>query len=127
MLRSMTGFGTGRAADERRSFAVEIRSVNHKFCEVRAHVPREIGALEGLGIEAIDSALSGLTTMREREGAALEIELGRLLDEVRGSVAAIAEELPAAADHRKARLDQRLKEIIAAQPFDPLRLAQEAA
>src|SRR5256885_1505357 len=98
MLRSMTGFGTGRAADERRSFAVEIRSVNHKFCEMRA-----------------------------REGASLESELARLLAEVRAAVASIAKELPAAADQRKARLDQRLKEIIGDQSIDPLRMAQEAA
>jgi uncharacterized protein (TIGR00255 family) len=46
MIRSMTGFGAGRgsAADER--IEAEVRSVNHKFCEVKARLPREMAALE---------------------------------------------------------------------------------
>jgi uncharacterized protein (TIGR00255 family) len=47
MLRSMTGFGSGRAVDGERSFLVELRSVNHKFCDVRTRLPRELSLLEG--------------------------------------------------------------------------------
>lgn len=50
MLKSMTGFGAGRASamagDATEEIAVEIRAVNHKFCEVKARLPRELTALE---------------------------------------------------------------------------------
>src|SRR5689334_5132988 len=42
----MTGFGAGRAEQGGEAVAVEIRSVNGKFCEVRARLPRELAALE---------------------------------------------------------------------------------
>ena len=46
MIRSMTGFGTGRGAVNGEEFDVEARSVNHKFCEVKVRLPRELSALE---------------------------------------------------------------------------------
>ncbi|MBL9036960.1 MAG: YicC family protein [Archangium sp.] len=48
MLKSMTGFGTGRATAGGESLTVELRSVNHKFCEVKARLPRELSTLEPL-------------------------------------------------------------------------------
>lgn len=46
MIRSMTGFGAGRGAAGDEEIAVEVRAVNHKYCEVKARLPRELGALE---------------------------------------------------------------------------------
>jgi len=46
MLRSMTGFGSGTATAGTESLTVEIKSVNHKFCEVKTRLPRELNALE---------------------------------------------------------------------------------
>jgi uncharacterized protein (TIGR00255 family) len=46
MIRSMTGFGSGRAAAGGEEIQVEIRAVNHKFCEVKVRLPRELSALE---------------------------------------------------------------------------------
>jgi uncharacterized protein (TIGR00255 family) len=46
MIRSMTGFGAGRGAAAGEELDVEIRSVNHKFCEVKIRLPREYAALE---------------------------------------------------------------------------------
>jgi uncharacterized protein (TIGR00255 family) len=46
MIRSMTGFGAGRGAASGEEIAVEVRSVNHKFCEVKVRLPRELSALE---------------------------------------------------------------------------------
>lgn len=46
MLRSMTGFGSGRGTAGDEELVVEIKSVNHKFCEVKARVPRELASLE---------------------------------------------------------------------------------
>lgn len=46
MIRSMTGFGAGRAKVGEEEISVEIRSVNHKFCEVKARLPPELAAGE---------------------------------------------------------------------------------
>ena len=46
MLRSMTGFGSGSANAGSESLTVELRSVNHKFLEVKVRLPRELSALE---------------------------------------------------------------------------------
>jgi uncharacterized protein (TIGR00255 family) len=46
MIRSMTGFGAGHGASGGEEVDVEVRSVNHKFCEVKVRAPRELAALE---------------------------------------------------------------------------------
>jgi uncharacterized protein (TIGR00255 family) len=46
MIRSMTGFGAARGASGGEELDVEVRSVNHKFCEVKVRTPRELAALE---------------------------------------------------------------------------------
>jgi len=51
MPRSMTGFGVARASDGPRTYVVEVRSVNHRYCDVRTHLPGDLGAL-GPEIEA---------------------------------------------------------------------------
>ncbi|MBQ6670641.1 MAG: YicC family protein [Firmicutes bacterium] len=40
MIRSMTGFGRGEYIDEKRSVICEIKSVNHRFCEITVKLPR---------------------------------------------------------------------------------------
>ncbi len=40
MIKSMTGFGRGEYTDEKRSVTCEIRSVNHRFCEINVKMPR---------------------------------------------------------------------------------------
>lgn len=42
---SMTAFGRGESGGERR-WTVELRSVNHRFCDVRVKMPREYAILE---------------------------------------------------------------------------------
>ncbi|MBK8012877.1 MAG: YicC family protein [Deltaproteobacteria bacterium] len=39
MLRSMTGFGSARGEDHQRAYSVEVKSVNHRHCDVRVHAP----------------------------------------------------------------------------------------
>jgi uncharacterized protein (TIGR00255 family) len=46
MIRSMTGFGAGRGGAAGETVEAEVRSVNHKFCEVKARLPREMASLE---------------------------------------------------------------------------------
>lgn len=58
MIRSMTGFGAGRGESQGEALGVELRSVNAKFCEVKARVPRELAALETELVKSIKSRLS---------------------------------------------------------------------
>jgi uncharacterized protein (TIGR00255 family) len=58
MIRSMTGFGAGRGAVNGEEVDVEVRSVNHKYCEVKVRLPRELGALEQEVIRAVKERLA---------------------------------------------------------------------
>jgi len=42
----MTGFGRGEAAGRGRTYTVEVHSVNHRFQEVRARLPKRLAGLE---------------------------------------------------------------------------------
>jgi uncharacterized protein (TIGR00255 family) len=53
MLKSMTGFGTGRARAGEEEISVEVRAVNHKHLEVKVRLPRELSALEPLVLKAV--------------------------------------------------------------------------
>jgi uncharacterized protein (TIGR00255 family) len=46
MARSMTGFGSGETATPTARYSVEIRSVNHRFCEIVVRSPRDLAPLE---------------------------------------------------------------------------------
>ena len=47
MIDSMTGFGRGQAEVDNATATVELRSVNNRFCEVSARLPRNLGEYEG--------------------------------------------------------------------------------
>ncbi|HEY5999358.1 MAG TPA: YicC/YloC family endoribonuclease [bacterium] len=46
MAESMTGYGRGEYRSERYHVGVEIKSVNHRFLEIKLRLPRELGASE---------------------------------------------------------------------------------
>lgn len=52
MIKSMTGFGRSMYSDEKRNITVEVRSVNHRYCDVSLKLPRRYGFAEE-GIVAI--------------------------------------------------------------------------
>jgi uncharacterized protein (TIGR00255 family) len=72
MIRSMTGFGAGRGAVDGEEIDVEIRSVNHKYCEVKVRVPRELSALELETAKVVKDRLArgGVEVTIRRTGAA---------------------------------------------------------
>jgi uncharacterized protein (TIGR00255 family) len=74
MLRSMTGFGAARATIEGEELSIEIRSLNHKFCEVKARLPRELSSLEPqLGKSIKDRLARGaVEVLVKRQSAAAE-------------------------------------------------------
>ncbi|MDF1577160.1 MAG: YicC/YloC family endoribonuclease [Desulfurivibrionaceae bacterium] len=43
---SMTSFGRGQHTANFRTWTVEIRSVNHRFCDIKIRLPRKYGGLE---------------------------------------------------------------------------------
>jgi uncharacterized protein (TIGR00255 family) len=71
MIRSMTGFGAGRAAQGDEALEVEARSVNHKFCEVKVRSPRELAGLESEVVRAVKDRLArgGVDVSIRRSGA----------------------------------------------------------
>lgn len=46
MPKSMTGFGRGEATGQGKKFAVELKSVNHRFAEVVLRMPKQFFSLE---------------------------------------------------------------------------------
>ena len=47
MIRSMTGFGAAELGTEHGRLSAEVRSVNHRYCEISLRLPRSISGLEG--------------------------------------------------------------------------------
>lgn len=46
MLRSMTGYGRGEYTDGKKSITVEIKAVNHRYCDVYVKMPRRYSFAE---------------------------------------------------------------------------------
>lgn len=46
MLKSMTGFGRYEIADEERKIAVEMKAVNHRYCELSVKLPKKLNFYE---------------------------------------------------------------------------------
>ena len=72
MAESMTGYGRGEYRSGRYHVGVEIKSVNHRFLDVKLRIPRELNAMEAemraalrrrLGRGAVD-----VTVQLERQG-----------------------------------------------------------
>jgi len=47
MIKSMTGYGKGQSASSAVTMTVEVRSVNHRYCDVTIKSPRSLLALDG--------------------------------------------------------------------------------
>jgi uncharacterized protein (TIGR00255 family) len=58
MLLSMTGYGRAEAPFDRRRLSVEVRSVNHRFCEISVRSPKALANLEGRIRERTQALLS---------------------------------------------------------------------
>lgn len=46
MVRSMTGYGRGEAQEEGKEVHVEIKTVNHRYCDIFIKMPRQLSFLE---------------------------------------------------------------------------------
>jgi len=82
-MRSMTGFGAATCADASVSVTVEVRSVNHRFLQVKSRVPAELADLESEVDAAVKKRLvrgSVNATVRvEPVGTAAEVRVDTAL------------------------------------------------
>ena len=46
MLRSMTGYGKYEAENEDARLTVEIKSVNHRYCDISIRLPKNLNLFE---------------------------------------------------------------------------------
>ena len=58
MLLSMTGYGRGDGQLNNGRVVVEIRSVNHRFCEITVRTPRALAGLETKVRERVQAVIS---------------------------------------------------------------------
>ncbi|MDD5921793.1 MAG: YicC family protein [Eubacteriales bacterium] len=84
MVRSMTGFGRGEFRSEKRSVTAEIRSVNHRYCDISVKIPRRYAfAEEKIKNEIRKYALRGkidcMITIENLEGSDVEVHVNSLL------------------------------------------------
>jgi uncharacterized protein (TIGR00255 family) len=78
--------------------------------------------------DVVGRAAAGVKAMREREGRELATDLIERTEHLRALVAVIEERAPLRVAEGKARLEQRLSQLLGAEgPVDPSRLASEVA
>ncbi len=46
MIRSMTGFGRGEAVNNNRTITIEMKSVNHRYCDINIRMPKVLFHIE---------------------------------------------------------------------------------
>ena len=91
MLKSMTGFGSARAQVGDEAVSVEIKSLNHKFCEVKVRLSRELAALEPAVVKAVKERVAR---------GAVEVTVRR--HHPTGTTAAPVVDVPLAREYRRA-------------------------
>ncbi|MEZ4655297.1 MAG: YicC/YloC family endoribonuclease [Candidatus Eisenbacteria bacterium] len=91
----MTGYGRGDAPFGTRRLQVEIRTVNHRFCEISLRLPRAIAGLENRMREYIQPRISRgkITVNVTIDGIEAPVTRLRLNDDVARSYFSILEEL----------------------------------
>lgn len=57
-MKSMTGYGKGVVAQEKRSLTVEIKSVNNRYLEINCRIPKALAPFEDLAKKEIKKVLS---------------------------------------------------------------------
>jgi uncharacterized protein (TIGR00255 family) len=211
MIRSMTGYGAAEQATDAGRLSAEIRSVNHRYCEISLRLPRSITGLEGpvrtllgeriargkvslhvswegyeeeggrlrvnhdvarqyLGAlielkskydlageatiqsvaglpdvfrweraavdqerlwvvvrQVVEAAVDAMTTMKRREGEALEREFELRLQRIDAFVAVAEKRAPLRPAEAKEKMLARLRPLLDGVDVDPVRLAQEVA
>ena len=58
MIKSMTGYGRCEHIDESKKIVIDIRSVNHRYCDVTVKVPRSYAYVEDKIREYVSAEIS---------------------------------------------------------------------
>jgi uncharacterized protein (TIGR00255 family) len=58
LIKSMTGFGRGEFTRGTSTFSVDVRSVNHRYCDVSVRMPRSMTAMEEKVREFVSEKIS---------------------------------------------------------------------
>ncbi len=58
MIRSMTGYGKGEYRDDSKTITVEIKAVNHRYCDIYVKMPRRYSFAEESIKSAVKAGLS---------------------------------------------------------------------
>jgi uncharacterized protein (TIGR00255 family) len=87
----------------------------------------DLGVAEAALERALTEALDALAAMREREGRALEVDLASRLARVATLTAEVATLAPRTVEAYRARLHDRVAELLKGAPVDEARLVQEVA
>ena len=77
--------------------------------------------------QALDDAIDRMAAMRRDEGRALQAELARRIDEIEAGLDAVEQRAPLRLDEARARLEERLEELLADNRLNPDRLEAEIA
>ena len=115
MIKSMTGYGRAVQTFENREITVEIRSVNNRYLDCSVKLPRVFGFAE-------DSVKA-----KVKEGAALEADLRSRAKTVLGLVEKVEARSPVTLAEYRARLTQKMQEVLQNTNIDEGRILQEAA
>ena len=57
MIKSMTGFGRSEIVTEQCKITVEIKAVNHRYCDLNVKIPKKLNSLENTVRNAIKKAV----------------------------------------------------------------------
>ncbi len=76
MMKSMTGFGRGEYQGDGVHVEVEVKSFNHRYCDVFPHLPRRLNSLEGQLRNLVKQRVS-----RGRIEIAVQSDLASLADQ----------------------------------------------
>ena len=79
MIKSMTGYGRGEYTDEKRCVSCEIKSVNHRFCEISVKLPRRYQFAE----EKIKSKVKAVAPRGKIDVGIMTDDLGMNASEIR--------------------------------------------
>jgi len=58
MIRSMTGYGRGSIEMDGRSYTIEIKSINHRYCDLNIKIPKSLLPLEDKIRKTVQSRLN---------------------------------------------------------------------
>lgn len=111
MLKSMTGYGQAHGKVAGRSFQIEVKSVNYKYCEVNVRLPNAYLMWERAVVELAKSYVSrGRVDVFIREETAAKAPLNLKVDRPRLKV--LYQELHQAAKACKVPSDLTLKDLL---------------